>query len=285
MIKRIVSQKPISQVSLSYNSNDQKSFVKEFFQKIFKFVGIKFIFTLLIIFVFVYLIVFLFKKTLFTPQYIVNNIQYDSGSLLKYDDPQLYRAVSSNLKNINFYIIKWNHKSIIEKLRLKYPIIEDVLIEYIGPNTIFVKILFYEPDLLVKNFMYTFGVYDDYIFTIYSGNNIWKHATILNLPSYVSGLNNIEWLFWKQSAKELKHQMEIISGAFASWEIKHMAYLPWWQKTVVFLKTKTIYINNMVDINQQIKNREMLKKYYPDYEKLRDIDLWSLEKDRVIVKR
>lgn len=39
------------------------------------------------------------------------------------------------------------------------------------------------------------------------------------------------------------------------------------------------------DIQNQLKNYQLLKKYYKDYPLLKEIDLGSLEKDKVIVKK
>jgi hypothetical protein len=53
----------------------------------------------------------------------------------------------------------------------------------------------------------------------------------------------------------------------------------------VFLDGKKFYINNGGDIENQIRNYQLLKKYYKDYTSLEDIDLGSLEKDKVIVRK
>jgi hypothetical protein len=51
------------------------------------------------------------------------------------------------------------------------------------------------------------------------------------------------------------------------------------------LENKKFYINNGSDIANQIRNYQLLKKYYKEYASLEDIDLGSLEKDKVIVRK
>ena len=53
----------------------------------------------------------------------------------------------------------------------------------------------------------------------------------------------------------------------------------------MYLDGKKFYINNLGDISNQIRNYQLLKKYYKDYAQLSEIDLGSLEKDKVIVRK
>jgi len=46
-----------------------------------------------------------------------------------------------------------------------------------------------------------------------------------------------------------------------------------------------VYINNAIPIEPQIVNYQLLKKYYSDFNLLREIDLGSLESDKVIVRK
>jgi hypothetical protein len=61
--------------------------------------------------------------------------------------------------------------------------------------------------------------------------------------------------------------------------------LAWWQRSIVYLDGKKYYINNLWDIPNQIKNYQLLKKYYKEFNSLDDVDLGSLEKDKIIVRR
>ena len=250
----------------------------------------KFIWTVVIVFALLYGIIFLFKHTLFVPAYIISTIQYDSGSVQQLDDPYLYRAISTQLRGENQYVLKRNKKSILANIQKKFPIVSDLIMTYVARNTLSVEVSFSPPDMMIKNQGLTFGVYEDYIFPIYSGNLIWSQGTgqagqtILHLPLYASGLTNIDGLFYKQSAKQIKQQIEIIAPAFPT--AKMIAYLPGGERTVVIIPDgKRIFINNLSDIASQIKSFELLKKYYPEYNSLREIDLGSLEQDKVIVKR
>jgi hypothetical protein len=78
--------------------------------------------------------------------------------------------------------------------------------------------------------------------------------------------------------------MTLIYAAFP--KSKFVAYLPGAERTVVMTAdSKKVFLNNLVDIPQQIKNFELLRRYYADYAKLTEIDLGSLEKDKMIVKK
>lgn len=282
MIKAFVTQKRASQARIYSNSGKKESSGKNFFLKLFNIIWMKFVWSVIIIFSLVYIVIFVFKHTLFVPEYIIKNVWYSSGSLSQIDDPYLYKAISAELKSENYYIVKFYKRSILNKIKSAYPIVNDLIIEYKWQNTVGVKVLFNEPDIVVKSQDKKWWVYKDYVFDIYSGNTIWKDVLVLNLPLYASGLDNIYWLFFKQGVLELKEQLNYIYEAFPG--EKTVSYLAWWERTVVILWKKTIYINNLADIPQQIKNFDLLKKYYEGYDKLDEIDLGSLEMDKIIVR-
>jgi hypothetical protein len=79
-------------------------------------------------------------------------------------------------------------------------------------------------------------------------------------------------------------QVELIRDWISG--IQKIVYLAWGGRTILFLSNgKKVYINNMIDVSQQIKNFALLKKFYTDFDVLREVDLWSLEIDKVIVKK
>jgi hypothetical protein len=49
--------------------------------------------------------------------------------------------------------------------------------------------------------------------------------------------------------------------------------LPGGERSIVYIDGKKFYINNLADIPTQIKNYELLKKYYRDYALLKEVDL------------
>lgn len=244
----------------------------------------KFLRGVVIVFTLIYGCIFLFKRTLFVPEYIIQKIQYDSWSIQQFDDPYLYKAISKYLKGENYHVARRSKWFILDSVQASFPIVSDITIDYVARNTVYVTITFFSPEMVIKNQSVLFGVYKNYTFRIYSGNTIGSGQEMLYLPQYAAGLTIIDGLFYKQTAKELQQQMTLIYTAFP--KSKFVAYLPGAERTVIMTSdSKKIFINNLIDIPQQIKNFELLRRYYADYAKLREIDLGSLEKDKVIVKK
>jgi len=287
-MKAFVRQKSIRQATLHWHTKENS--VKNFFSpkgillKIFKFFTMKFIWTIVIVFSLIYWCIFLFKHTLFVPDYVIKKIQYDSWSLQKFDDPFLYKAIGKYLKGENYHVARRSKWFILDGVQATFPIVSNITIEYVSPNTFHVTIDFFTPEMVIKNQSVLFGVYWNYTFRIYSWNTIGSGQEMLYLPMYASGLTTIEWLFYKQTAKELQEQMSTIYSAFP--KSKFVAYLPGAERTVIMtVDGKKLFLNNLVELWQQIKNYELLRRYYTDFAKLKEIDLGSLEKDKVIVKK
>jgi len=172
----------------------------------------------------------------------------------------------------------------LKGIQKDYPIVSDLVIEYVPKSMMRVTIDFVEPDMLIKNQELMFGVYEDFIFQIFSGNQIGQEKDVLYLPRYASGLATIDGLFFRQWSTELEEQMSLIYAAFP--EAKFVAYLPGAERTVVMTTdSKKLFLSNIADITEQIKNFELLQKYYTGYVHLSEIDLGSLDTDKVIVKK
>lgn len=287
-MKAFVRQKSIRQATLYWHTKESSAknffFPKGTVVKIFSVVNMKFIWTVFIVFFLIYGCIFLFKRTLFVPEYVIQKVQYDSWSLQQFDDPFLYKAISKYLKGENYHVARWSKWFILDGVKASFPIVSDLTIEYVSSNTVRVVVTFLPPDMVIKNQGVLFGVYKNYTFRIYSGNTIWSGQEMLYLPMYASWLTTIAWLFYKQTAKELQEQMTTIYAAFP--KAKFVAYLPGAERTVIMTAdSKKLFLNNLIDIPQQIKSFELLRKYYAEYAKLTEIDLGSLEKDKVIVKK
>ena len=137
--------------------------------------------------------------------------------------------------------------------------------------------------MVIRNQDVRFALIGTTLLQVYSWNKITHGIHILDLPSYLSGMNSLSGLFYRQSSSWLVQQISLLYQWFP-W-LDHIEYLPWWERSIVYVEGKKFYINNGGDIGNQIRNYQLLKKYYKDYNQLQDIDLWSLEKDKVIVRK
>lgn len=226
----------------------------------------------------------LLKYTIFVPEYRIGKIDYALTSVQTYDDPYLYKSISSLIKGENFYLISWNTETIIETIKKEYPFVQDIIIVYKAPHTVLVKVLFSDPELILLHENKKFGVYQENLFELFSGNSLWNSGVVnLEILSFNSG-GALTGLFFLESTTELMDDIRLIKEGFP--DIARLSYLPWWHRMIVHLgNNKQIYINNAIDIKPQIINYQLLKKYYSDFGLLKEIDLGSLESDKIIVRK
>ncbi|HCY21154.1 TPA: hypothetical protein DIC40_04860 [Patescibacteria group bacterium] len=110
----------------------------------------------------------LLKYTIFVPEYRIGKIDYARSSAQIYDDPYLYKSISSLIKGENFYLISWNTKTIIQTIKKEYPFVQDIIIVYKAPKTVLVKVLFSPPELIMLHENKKFGVYKEHLFELFS---------------------------------------------------------------------------------------------------------------------
>lgn len=226
----------------------------------------------------------LLKYTIFVPEYRIAKIDYALSSAKIYDDPYLYKAITSEIKGENIYLLSWNTDAIIEKIQQQYPFVEDIIIVYKAPYTVLVKVIFSSPELILHNENKKFGVYKNTLFELFSWNTLWSSWVVrLEILSFMSWWA-LTWIFFLQSPTDLLDDIRLIKEWFP--DIQKLSYLPGGHRMIVDLgNNKKIYINNAIDIQPQIINYQLLKKYYSDFNLLKEIDLGSLEADKVIVRK
>ncbi len=226
----------------------------------------------------------LLKYTIFVPEYRIAKIDYALSSVETYDDPYLYKKISSLLLWENLYLISRNSHKIIETVKSEYPFIDDVVITYKAPYTLFVKVLFSQPELILKYEEKKFWIYKWYLFELFSGNSLGQSGVIgLEVLSFTSWWA-LTWFFFLQSSDELLDDIHLIKEWFP--EIQGLSYIPGGHRMIVSLgNNKKVYINNAIPIQPQIINYQLLKRYYSDFNLLKEIDLGSLESDKVIVRK
>jgi hypothetical protein len=226
----------------------------------------------------------LLKYTIFVPEYRISKIDYALSSVQIYDDPYLYKSISSLIKGENMYLLDWNTKTIIETIKKNYPFVQDIIIIYKAPKTVLVKVLFSSPELIMLHENKKFGVYKEQLFELFSWNSLWNSGVVkLEVLSFNSWWA-LTGVFFLQSTADLIDDIRLIKEGFP--DIQKLSYLPGWHRMIVHLwNNQQIYINNAIPIQPQIINYQLLKKYYSEFPLLKEIDLGSLESDKVIVRK
>lgn len=277
---QFVVPKPVKKIKRSYTpiESDKKK-VKVWF----RFFSVKIIRIIFIVFVLIYWGFLLFKNTLFAHEYTIKRVMYDSGDVARYDDPYMYRRITNRVRGENYHVVKWYRSRIVKDMQSRYPMVSDVQIDYLSSNTISVKLSFTPIDMVIRNQEMRWAIVGNTLLPLYSWNKIANNIKILDMPPYLSGMNTMSWLFYKIPATGLVQQIELLYQGFPG--LHHIEYLAWGERSIVFLDGKKYYINNLGDIPNQIRNYQLLKKYYKEFNSLSEIDLWSLEKDKVIVSK
>lgn len=246
---------------------------------------IRWIFVFALIFAFIYFVIYIFRSTLLKPEYYISNLRYSAESIKIFDDPTLYKIVKTETKWENYYVLKYfKRKAILVMMMEKFPFVKDIEFRYSKKNTLDVKIIFDDIDLRFKFWTKIFGLYKWVTFLLYSWNTLWDMTKTIDLPWYLSGLNNLNWLFFNYPYQDFILNIDIISQVFG--DNVRLVYLPGAKRVAVFIgKNKVVYINLQKDIKLQMTEYDFLRKYDINFAGYTEIDLWSLEWSMAIVKK
>ena len=246
------------------------------------------------------------------PEYTITKVDYALANVQVYDDPYLYKYITTLIKWENYRVVQRNQSTLLQEIQSSYPFVQTLSIVYKWPNRVFVRVNFDEPRLVVFQWNLRYAVYDHRFFQLFSGNRLWSGALRVELfpglhsfsaESIVSGAvisgavvtgvsvpvqSPVPWsltgLFFQEPFDHFLSNLQTIYDAFPN--AKYYQYLVGGQRIVVWLPNdRQVYINLPVDISLQLQNYQYLKQYYSDFSKLKEIDLWSIEMDKVIVRK
>ena len=255
-------------------------------------ISIKWLRMFILFVIFWYWLFFIVNNTIFKDENYIRQIRYSKTSVEQYDNPYLYKQISDLIKNENYYVVSKLRKSkILDSIKSSFPMVKDMDILKTDKYTASVMVSFYTPDIIIRLWKRRFAVMQDYNFELFSWNTIDNDIFSVELPQYTSGLaiitwgiNPLNWLFYEIPEKKFIYDMELIAQWFPWY--KRLVYLPGSSRSVVFLsKDKRVYINNKNSLTWQIQNYNLLQKYYDKANLLKIIDLWSLDKDKIIVRQ
>ncbi|MEI7919054.1 MAG: hypothetical protein WCH65_02305 [bacterium] len=99
---------------------------------------------------------------------------------------------------------------VLADVQSAYPMVSDITIEYMSPNTVRAKLSFIPIDMIIRNQNMRYGLIGTKILPIYSGNKIAQGIRVLDLPSYMSGIQSLSGLFYRQSATGLIQQIDVL---------------------------------------------------------------------------
>ncbi len=229
---------------------------------------------------------YIFQSTIFSSDYIIHSVRYDSGSVSLFDEPELYSTISKNLQGKSYYLMKIFGKwDVFDAVQQLFPMVSEMDIFFLEKNTAAVSLRFDDPLMLVVSGKKKFAVYDALnILPLYPQNTLWKGTIQLTLADYASGMDILDGLFFRISPEALFDQLMIFDEYFK--KPYSIVYFPGVEKTqITAADGKVLYINNLGDIQLQLGKIDILKQYYADFDDLWQFDLWSLDVDTVIVKK
>jgi len=279
-MKKFVVPRPVKKIHRTYTPIDSdKKKIKSWFH----FFSIKIIRIIFFMFAVVYGWYYLLSRSIFAHQYVIKRVVYASWNIAWYDEPYLYKRINTWVKGENYYVVKMYRSRILHDIQSTYPMVSAIDVAYVSSNTVSINLTFIPIDMVIRNQTQRYVLINGKLLQVYSWNKITNGIKILDMPSYLTGVQSLSGLFYRQQATWLVQQIELLYQWFPG--LDHIEYLPWWERSIVYLENKKFYINNGADIANQIRNYQLLKKYYKEYTSLEDIDLGSLEKDKVIVRK
>lgn len=279
MIK-FVKSKPLKKINRNSISENKPS-IKFFSIKKFP---AKLVLISISLLLWIYVVILAFQKTAFSQEYTIKTIKYSTSDMQTFSNTWLYNQISSLLKKENYYISRLTKSSVLEEVKKNYPLVSNIELSMLWDSTIYVDLDFQEPDLILKIQNKKFWLYGSNVIALSSWSKLSAWKKILFLPDYLSWAKALSGLFYRIPSAKLIEQIDTIQALLPN--LEQITYLPWWEKTLVNMpKWQILYFNNLIDIVEQVKYYNLLKSYYTDFAKIKEVDLWSSGKDKIIVRK
>lgn len=224
----------------------------------------------------------LLKLSIWSNDKYVESIIYSPESTSVVQDKVMYDFFTSKLFSKNIYNVSFlSNSSLLKSIKKEYYFVEDIVVDSFEDWQLLTTVLFTEPDLIIRWSDKKWWLYNDwYTYEIQSWDNLWKNINRIYLPEYLTWIWSLSGIFFETSANELYDAYNLVNNEFGTWRIE---YLLGSEELLLRIDWKDIYFNLNVDINKQLERHRILKKFYTEYDKIYEIDLWNLE--QLIIKQ
>lgn len=223
--------------------------------------------------------IFLYNKYINNPKNIAKSIYFDKNIILWKDLEALINFTTKELSWTNTAKEKiYNYKKQKEKIISNFKFIDNINIDPISSNELKVSYTFKSPKLILNSSWTKYLVYNNYtIYKFKSLNTGFKLTWVnqINLPKYVK---TTKYIFWKNKLEKILEYLKKIKQVFPKSQI---TYYPWWEILEINYKNKKIWFNLDKNIDKQLNNFLLIKRKI-DLDKIKFIDIWSLENSAFI---
>jgi len=241
----------------------------------------KIVIFLSLMFIFFVILKISYTKYIDNPNNKIIKVYFDKKVITNPNFSNLCDYISDTFSWVNSVKNKvlW-YKKPINLIQQKYKYIQTINPELINNQSVKVNLKFKTPKMTIFSSWYVFNVYDKnniYTFDVkyFSWLNLLSTGVKIYLPSYLSWLNDINNIFWKNYPDKIIKYYKKIKLFYPKSKI---FYLAWWEDLAIFVDNKKIIFSLSKDIDKQISQLKLLIKKMPDkYNLANNIDVGNLD--------
>lgn len=219
-----------------------------------------------------------YKKTIWAPIHTIEKVVFAPESVNAIRDITLYTNIVNYLKGKNTILLNWFWKGSLENfLHTQHPLIDRLEFKETAPNTVFVTLLFNEPNIIWQTPSHYFVSFNEDIYHVSPDSVLIQWRLPIQLPSFSSGRNDINGIYRSMSEKDLQSTLSLLFERLWTGNITELIYQPWWKRLFVTYKSKRAYFNLIKNVSTQIESLLALEQNRVWFPTVRTIDLGSRE--------
>lgn len=228
------------------------------------------------------LLIYNVNSRIYSEDYKIKTIRYTKTSISQYSDPEIYSYISTlySWKYYSDISLFWDNRDYNVIVKNQYPFVDKIKINWFASNVLLIDVEFNKPLLrfLYKDMIY--GAYTNNLLPLSGSDGLNTWVPLILLPIYLKDLSvSISWLLYDIDVSKMLYDFLLLKTFPISGSI---TYIPWWNKYILRNNDLRIYFNAKKDINSQLWILSTLMTEYRWFDKLKQIDIGSL--DNPIVK-
>lgn len=208
--------------------------------------------------------------------YRIQSVRYTLENIKQYNNIDTYTKITSYLsgESLRYRSLLW-YGDIIDAVQQTIPYIDTLSFVAQWPSTVRVVINFFDPLIILQYQDKKRAVYSGwYAIPLFSWNTLGMGSKYIRLPVYLSGTDVLSGIFFTTPFEKVYYDRISLDPYIMSWWF--ITYIPWGEKYVLVNGDYRYYFNAKKDIESQIRTLLDLKKYYKDFNRLKQIDIGSL---------
>lgn len=175
----------------------------------------------------VIVLLYLYHISIGAQKFHIQKVTFDEVTLQTLEYLPLYTHVSTQLKGRNYLLTKRRGMTkLLSSIQAEDPLVSSIQLSLAADQTVLVKLQFNTPIIVFQTPDRRYVSFREHVYPVANSSPLAYTILPVQLPSFTSGRQDINGVFWQIKESQLKAAVDLILSTLGSASVQELIYHP-----------------------------------------------------------